>query len=160
MFDLVLLNHARSVGVAVREECVVQGIVRDAKRVVGVEYTTSTGTGCCRVYARFIADASGYQSRVAVEIGERIWSNFFRNVAVHGYFYRQDPGDRETQFDILCEAFDEGWMWYIALSDKLTTVGAVVDHKYRNVLQEARHDDLRTFCGAVRWLSSGYDPPR
>jgi halogenation protein CepH len=97
------------------------------------------------VYSRFVADASGYQSPVASEIGNQIWSDFLRNIAVHGYFYREGEADRETQFDILCEAFDEGWMWYIPLSDRLNSIGAVVDRKYGKLLREARHDHLATF---------------
>jgi halogenation protein CepH len=125
-FDQILLDNARRRGVEVRERCTVQEAVDDGERVRGVRYVDADGRRH-EVAATFVVDASGNQSRLwAATGGTRITSDFFRNIALFGYFEggARQPAPRAG--NIVCAAFRDGWFWYIPLSDTLTSVGAVV----------------------------------
>jgi FAD-dependent halogenase len=125
-FDKILLDHARRLGADVREECAVTGIRGDSKRVRGVTYVDATGH-IHQIDAQYVVDASGNKSRTYHDVGgSREYSEFFRSVALFGYF---DGGKRlppPNSGNILSVAFGSGWFWYIPLSDRLTSVGAVV----------------------------------
>ncbi|MFD0690671.1 tryptophan 7-halogenase [Actinomadura fibrosa] len=124
-FDQILLDHARRVGVDVRERHSATGVLREGDRVAGVRYRASGREE--RARARFVIDASGHGSRLHHHVGgRREYSPFFRNLAVFGYF---EGGHRLPEPDsgnIVCVAFGSGWFWYIPLSPTLTSVGAVV----------------------------------
>jgi halogenation protein CepH len=124
-FDQILLDNARRTGVEVREQHTVLGVLEDDERVTGVRFRTPDGT-IAAVEATVVVDASGAGSRIARHVGPRTRSEFLRNLAVFGYFEggRRLPGPDAG--NILSAAFDNGWLWYIPLSDTLTSVGAVV----------------------------------
>ncbi|MFF4134472.1 tryptophan 7-halogenase [Streptomyces mirabilis] len=141
-FDDILLKHSRKLGVEVREECSVVEVTEDEERVRGLVYTDSTGARHT-VGARFVVDASGNKSRIHREAGgDRIYSDFFRNIAVFGYFEggKRLPAPRDG--NIFCAAFDEGWFWYIPLSDRITSVGAVVSRAFADSVQGDPADAL------------------
>lgn len=125
-FDDILLRNAERHGVQVREQAAVKEIIADAERVRGVRYVDADGRER-EVSARFVVDASGGRSSLHRAVGEHQQSEYFRNHALFGYFHggKRLPGPDAG--NILCAAFDEGWFWYIPLSDELTSVGAVVD---------------------------------
>jgi FAD-dependent halogenase len=128
-FDLILLNNARAKGVDVRENCSVRQLIKSKNRVSGVEYVDHLGSER-RCFSRYVIDASGHQSTLAKEAGARRYSEFFQNVALFGYF---DGGKRlpePNRGNILSEAFDLGWFWYIPLSESLTSVGAVIGKEH------------------------------
>jgi halogenation protein CepH len=134
-FDQILLNNARRLGAEVREECSVTGIIEDGERVRGARYTDAAGREC-RVHARYLVDASGNKSRICNAVGgTRQYSEFFRNLALFGYFENGKRLPEPNSGNILCEAFDSGWFWYIPLSATLTSVGAVVRHELANKIQ-------------------------
>jgi halogenation protein CepH len=85
-FDKILLDHARSLGAEVRENTPVSAVIRDGQRAAGVTYVGADGvTG--EIRARFVVDASGHQSRIYNQVGgSRNYSEFFRNIAIFGYF--------------------------------------------------------------------------
>ena len=58
--------------------------------------------------------------------GTRQYSEFFRNLALFGYFEGGKRLPAANSGNILSCAFDSGWFWYIPLSPTLTSVGAVV----------------------------------
>jgi halogenation protein CepH len=125
-FDQILLDNARRLGAEVREQCPVSSVIDDDERVRGVRYAGPDGREH-EVLARYVVDASGNKSRIySVVGGTRQYSEFFRNLALFGYF---DHGKRlpaPNSGNILCEAFESGWFWYIPLTDTRTSVGAVV----------------------------------
>ncbi|RJQ75872.1 tryptophan 7-halogenase [Amycolatopsis panacis] len=134
-FDDILLKHARKVGVDVREQCAVAEVTEDAGRASGVVYTDSAGTRH-EVAAKFVVDASGNKSRIhRAAGGERAYSDFFRNIALFGYFEGAKRLPEPRKGNIFCAAFDEGWFWYIPLSDRLTSVGAVVSREFAESVQ-------------------------
>lgn len=133
-FDEILLRNAERNGVEVRENASVDAPLEEGGRVVGVRYRGADGVSR-EVRARYVVDASGNRSSLYRAVGKREYSPFFRHLALFGYF---DGGDRlpgETAGNILCAAFDEGWMWYIPLSDTLTSVGVMLQQEYAEELQ-------------------------
>jgi flavin-dependent dehydrogenase len=85
-FDQILLDHARHMGVDVREEHAVTDVIEDeGGRVCGVSYTDAEGNeGTVR--ARWVVDASGNKSRIYQRAGTtRQYSEFFRSLALFGY---------------------------------------------------------------------------
>jgi hypothetical protein len=84
------------------------------------------------------------QHRAAVDgVGaDRHYSEFFKNIAVFGYFTGSKRLPGPDRGNILCAAFDEGWCWYIPLSDELTSVGAVVHRTQAALIQADREKAL------------------
>jgi len=134
-FDQILLDHARHMGVDVREEHSVTDVLEDGDRVTGVIYTDASGIdGAIR--AKYVVDASGNRSRIYQRAGAaRQYSEFFRSLALFGYFEGGKRLPEPNSGNILCAAFDSGWFWYIPLSPTLTSVGAVVRHEEAGRIQ-------------------------
>jgi halogenation protein CepH len=134
-FDKILLDNARRTGAEVREASTVTDVLDDGQRVTGVRYTDDQGVSR-EVAARFVVDASGNTSRLNRSVGgRREYSDFFRNLALFGYFENGRRLPEPNRNNILCVAFDSGWFWYIPLSDTLTSVGAVVRHDMAEKVQ-------------------------
>ena len=146
-FDKLLLDNARRKGVDVREECAVTELLVDNGRVTGVEYTDDTGQRRT-ARARFVIDASGHRSQLHQHVGERIFSRFFQNVALYAYFENGKRLPPPNAGNILCAAFDQGWFWYIPLSDKLTSVGAVIAREHAEALQDGHEQAMSRFIDA------------
>jgi halogenation protein CepH len=159
-FDELLLVNARKNGVDVREEHAARDVLVENGRVAGVVFEDRAGK-TTRVTSRFVADASGHNSRIGAHVGERIFSKFFQNVALYGYFENAGRLPAPNQGLILAEAFSEGWMWYIPLSLEapfLTSVGAVIAKEHAARLQGDKEAALRSIvelCPRVRGLLSG-----
>ena len=125
-FDKILLDNAARKGVTVRESCPVTAVLEDGDQVTGVEYTDAEGAEH-RVLAKYVVDASGNTSRIHKYVGgTREYSEFFRSLALFGYFENGKRLPAPSSGNILSVAFPSGWFWYIPLSDTLTSVGAVV----------------------------------
>lgn len=125
-FDQILLDNARKHGVDVREEHAVTDVVEDGGRVCGVRCTDAAGVRR-EFRGRYVVDASGHLSRIRSRVGgKRQYSEFFRNLALFGYFTGGKRMPAPGQGNILAVAFGSGWFWYIPLSDELTSVGAVL----------------------------------
>jgi FAD-dependent halogenase len=134
-FDEILLDNARRAGADVRENCSVTDIVGDDDRVRGVSYIDPGGTEV-QIQAKYVIDASGNKSRIYRHVGgSRQYSEFFRSVALFGYFDGAKRLPPPNSGNILCVAFDSGWFWYIPLSDTLTSVGAVVRQELASKIQ-------------------------
>lgn len=156
-FDQILLDNARRRGVEVRERHAVRHPIVEDARVTGVRFVDEQGReGVAR--ARFVVDASGNGSPLHRFAGERVYSEFFRNVALFCYFEHAGrlPGDQAGS--VLSAAFDEGWFWFIPLSDTLTSVGAVIARERADRLQQDPEVAMRGFIDACplikRLLSS------
>lgn len=134
-FDQILLDNARRCGAEVREECSVTGIIDEDGRVAGARYTDASGAEH-QVLAMYMVDASGNKSRLYGSVGgTRQYSEFFRNLALFGYFENGKRLPEPYAGNILCEAFPSGWFWYIPLSATLTSVGAVVPKEFASRVQ-------------------------
>ncbi len=143
-FDQILLDNARRNGVDVREQSPVVDVVDDGGRVCGVRYTDAGGVQR-EVRSRYIIDASGNTSRIHGRVGgQRRYSEFFRNLALFGYFEGGKRMPAPNQGNILAVAFDAGWFWYIPLTDSLTSVGAVLLPDALDRVRGDRERALRT----------------
>lgn len=134
-FDQILLDHARRMGVDVREEHSVTDIISDGDRVCGVSYSSAAG-GMGEIRAKYVVDASGNGSRIYRKVGgSRKYSEFFRNLALFGYFEGGKRLPAPNSGNVLSCAFDSGWFWYIPLAPSLTSVGAVVRQELASKIQ-------------------------
>jgi len=125
-FDAALLDAAREAGVDVREDARVVGFDLRDGRVHGAEVRDREGQWSAA--ARWTAGATGQASPLAALIGRRQPSGFFRNAAVFSYFHGAKRLPPPLEGNVLLESFDDGWAWYIPLSDTLTSVGVVLYH--------------------------------
>jgi FAD-dependent halogenase len=133
-FDSILLNNARRKGVDVREHCAaIDILVDDNERVSGIMYRDSAGERR-EARSQFVVDASGWTTVLGRHVGTRVYSQFFRNVAVFGYFLNGKRLPPPASGNVLSAAFDRGWFWYIPLSDTLTSVGAVIGQEFAHIL--------------------------
>jgi FAD-dependent halogenase len=143
-FDQILLDHARKLGADVREECAVTDIISDDARVRGVAYSDAAGQAH-QIHAKYVVDASGNKSRIYKRAGgTRKYSDFFRSLALFGYFEGGKRLPPPNSGNILCAAFDSGWFWYIPLSPSLTSVGAVVRREEASRVQGDPEAALRS----------------
>ncbi|OXM53093.1 tryptophan 7-halogenase [Amycolatopsis alba] len=151
-FDDILLKHAAASGVDVRERSEVIAAVRDEEAVRGVTYRDADGNEH-EISARYVIDASGNRSSLwKATGGERQYSEHFKNVAVFGYFEGGGRLPGSNSGNILCEAFGEGWLWYIPLTDGLTSVGAVISREHVAQIQGDREAALMRFIGKSSYV--------
>ena len=142
-FDAILLNNARRAGVDVREgwQATGVGVRRKGGRAVAVlcHPTPSRGGFQTRPYpdgevelpARYVVDASGQGGLLSRQLGLRQWDDFFRNLAVYGYYRGGERLPAPDDGNILIESQPGGWLWHIPLRDGWASVGAVVDRRHR-----------------------------
>ena len=128
-FDAILLNNARRAGVDVREGCQAMGVVfDDSGAAVAVRCRPADGSGDeTELPARYVVDASGQGGLLSRQLGLRQWDDFFRNLAVYGYYQGGDRLPAPDDGNILIESQPAGWLWHIPLRDGWASVGAVVD---------------------------------
>jgi halogenation protein CepH len=154
-FDQILLDHARHLGVDVREQHAVTNITenQDEDRVTGVTYTDPDGNeGTIR--ATYVVDASGNKSRIYQRAGTtRQYSEFFRSLALFGYFEGGKRLPEPNDGNILCAAFDSGWFWYIPLTPTLTSVGAVVRQELADKIQGDPEEALTSLIAQCPMIS-------
>jgi FAD-dependent halogenase len=152
-FDKILLDHARRMGADVREECTVGDIVSDDERVRGVSYTDADGKSG-QIRARYVVDASGNKSRTHKHVGgSRKYSDFFRSLALFGYFEGGKRLPPPNSGNILSAAFDSGWFWYIPLRPNLTSVGAVVRREMASKIQGDPEEALQALIAECPMIS-------
>lgn len=146
-FDELLLNNARRHGVEVREETAVSDVIQENGRCCGVTLRNGSG-GSTEARAEFVIDASGNQSRLHARAGERVFSKFFQNVALFGYFEGGKRLPAPLSGNIFSCVFPYGWFWYIPLSETLTSVGAVVAREHAAKLQAGPEQAMAEFIKA------------
>jgi halogenation protein CepH len=157
-FDQILLNRARELGAEVREECPVSEVVKGPdRRVCGVRYTGADG-GEHEVRAKYVVDASGNKSRIYRQVGgTRKYSDFFRSLALFGYFEGAKRLPEPNAGNIVSAAFDSGWFWFIPLSPALTSVGAVVQREMADKVQGDPEAALRRLIAECPMISELLD---
>ena len=128
-FDAILLNNARRAGVDVREACQATGVAFDDVGVaVAVRCRPNDGSGSeVELPSRYVVDASGQGGLLSRQLGLRQWDDFFRNLAVYGYYQGGERLPSPDDGNILIESQPAGWLWHIPLRDGWASVGAVVD---------------------------------
>ncbi|HEV3037014.1 MAG TPA: tryptophan 7-halogenase [Candidatus Angelobacter sp.] len=147
-FDNILLNNARKKGVDVRERHTVAEVLEEAGRITRVGFTDAQGHKKTAT-ARYVIDASGNTTTLSRNVGERVYSKFFQNVALYCYFKEGKRLPPPNSGNILSEAFSDGWCWYIPLSDELTSVGAVVAREHAERLKAGPEAAMQHFLNST-----------
>ena len=146
-FDELLLKNARREGVEVREEITVTNVIQHDGRCSGVTLLDRSGRSTDAL-ATFVIDASGNRSRLHARVGERVFSKFFQNLALFGYFEGGGRLPAPHSGNIFSCVFPCGWFWYIPLSETLTSVGAVVAKEHAAKLQSGPDRAMGEFIEA------------
>ncbi len=116
-FDEILLRHAASTGVEVREHVTAKQFDEDPSGV------TVDG-----IRARHLIDASGRRGFLAKKLGLRQMRTNLRKVTVHAQYASPILFEGVPDGDIvIVSRLDEGWIWVIPLPDGRTSIGAVFD---------------------------------
>jgi halogenation protein CepH len=152
-FDQILLDHARHTGVDVREQHAVTDVIEEEGRVCGVTCTDAEGNAGT-IRAKYVVDASGNKSRIYQRAGAtRQYSEFFRSLALFGYFEGGKRLPEPNSGNVLSCAFDSGWFWYIPLSPTLTSVGAVVRRELASKIQGDPEEALASLIAECPMIS-------
>lgn len=125
-FDEILLRHAAADGADVFEEHRVRRLLTGGGG--SVEGAVVTGdSGVRTIRTRFVVDASGLAQLVPRRLGLPIALSGAKRAALSAYFRgaRRLPAPNEG--DIVTEACADGWLWFIPLSESVTSVGFVGD---------------------------------
>ncbi|MBC7975042.1 MAG: tryptophan 7-halogenase [Myxococcales bacterium] len=147
VFDKMLLDASREKGVEVREQHTVIGVEQVDGRFSRVRFRDDGGVERT-ASAKFIIDSEGHRGQNYALVGERVFSQFFQNVALFGYFHDGKRLPAPSSGNILCAAFRDGWFWYIPLSDKLTSVGAVVSREAAQRIQEGPEEAFKSYVAS------------
>lgn len=138
-FDHILLRNAAAKGAEVVEGC----------RVTGVDYSAGipviTGEaedGQKRQWrARFTVDATGRDTLLASQFGLKARNPRNNSAAIFGHFINARRLEGMAEGNITIVWFDQGWFWFIPLSDGTTSIGAVCPAEiFKN-----RGTDLKSF---------------
>jgi halogenation protein CepH len=151
VFDQLLLNNARKKGVLVRENSAVYEAIVCEDRIVGIRYRSSDGKNRI-AYAHYVVDASGNSSPLFSTVGKRVFSKFFQNIALFCYFVDADRLPSPLEGGGISEAFNDGWMWFLPLNRKLTSVGVIFGSEQRALLEGDREMLMRSFIDACPHL--------
>ncbi|TMB42651.1 MAG: NAD(P)/FAD-dependent oxidoreductase [Deltaproteobacteria bacterium] len=144
-FDQLLVENARTRGADVLEAHTVTAVETGGPTpVVSVE---RAGGMRLTLTPRFVIDASGQTALIGRAERLRRFDEFFKNLAIFGYFRGAERLPGELANHILSAAFADGWFWYIPLHDGTMSVGAVVDT--RRWREAARCNPEGTYRGLI-----------
>ena len=121
-FDHLLLKHAASQGVDVREETSVAAVVLDDPARVVVK--TAEGE---LFEARFVIDASGHGSVVGNRVGEKDGIDALRKVAIFAHYHHVPRAEGRPGGNTVIVILRDAWFWLIPVSSDVMSVGLVVD---------------------------------
>lgn len=128
IYDTILLRHAESLGCEVREETQVGKVLRDGDRVEGFELRDG---GFVR--AKYYIDASGHAGilRRALDVPVECPTNL-QNIAIWDYWentkWAVHIGVGGTRIQVMSLPY--GWIWFIPLGPKRTSLGLVCPAEY------------------------------
>ncbi len=128
VYDKILLDHAREMGVDVREETAVVSVERDGDRVTGLKLATGE-----TVTAKWYVDASGYAGFLRRALGiETYVPTSLKNIAVWDYWtdaqWAITIGRGGTRIQIM--SIGNGWIWFIPIGPTRTSIGFVCPAEY------------------------------
>ncbi len=153
-FDHMLLENAKSSGVAVHQGARVREVLFDGERARGIR--VQQGDGATRdVTAKVVVDASGQSTLISNRLKLREPDPLLRKGSIWTYYRgaQRDEGRDEGATLILHTEGKRGWFWYIPLPDDMVSVGVVSDF---NKLFAGRRDHEDIFneqvdrCVAVK----------
>ncbi len=143
-FDEMLLRHAESQGVKVREGVSVSEIHFRGERPVSADWQIEGSGERGNIEFDYLVDTSGRAGIMANRyLKSRRFLSAFQNVAIWGYW---KGGKRpETGFEgpLTLVSVPHGWIWYIPIEEDVHSVGLVCHADYfKEAKQAASVDDL------------------
>jgi flavin-dependent dehydrogenase len=143
-FDYVLLKNAEAKGAEIIECCRITSVAFPDGADPQIEGRDSDGREH-RWTAAFVVDASGRDTLLATQLGLKERNRRSNSAAIFGHFTgaRRLPGKAEGNISIVW--FDNGWFWFIPLTDGTTSVGAVCPADFF----KNRKTDLTSFFMSV-----------
>jgi flavin-dependent dehydrogenase len=129
-FDQILLDNARSKGAEVIEEIIVQELLREAGRVVGVRAQKKSGE-VVEFRAPITLDCSGKEAFTSVRNGWRLKDPYLNKIAVWTYYQgsKREP-DIDEGATTVAYVPEKGWFWHIPQHNDMVSVGVVAEGKY------------------------------
>jgi flavin-dependent dehydrogenase len=157
-FDDLLLRHAESSGVEVREEAAVEDVLFEGGRAVGVRATSKQG-GTREILARSVVDASGMSALLSTKLGTRRLDAKLKRAALFAHYEGISWPEGAQPGDILLPVDDRVWYWVIPFSDGTSSVGAVFESSLARETGapslEARFDALLARSARMAQLLEG-----
>ena len=141
-FDLQLLKHANNLGSqVVQGVTATQVLFNDEGQAKGVR--VRIGSQEVNLPCKIVVDASGRDTFLGRHLKLKVKDPIFNQYAIHAWYENVDRGDQATADDIHIYflPIERGWVWQIPISDKVTSIGVVVEAK---AVREAR-GDLESF---------------
>jgi flavin-dependent dehydrogenase len=136
-FDQLMLEHAKSQGVQVREGVRVTSLDFEGERPVRAHWALSTDrseTGTLTF--DYVVDASGRAGILATKyLDNRVYHEAFRNVGIWTYWKGVTALDVGPEGAIAVCSVPYGWFWAIPLHDGTTSIGLVIK---KTALKEER----------------------
>jgi flavin-dependent dehydrogenase len=127
-FDQLLLEHAKSQGVTVREGVAVREVLFEGDRAVGACWSAAEGRETGEITFEHLIDASGRAGVLATRhLKSRRFHEVFKNVAAWGYWTGAKKLDRGAEGAIGVFSVPGGWFWAIPLHDGTLSVGLVIE---------------------------------
>ncbi len=125
-FDLMMLDHARENGAEVRQGAMVQDVLFEGEKAVGVRVKSREGK-TEEIRCNVVVDATGLSALLSKKLGLRRPDPHLRKSSVYGYFRgaRRDQGNAEGATLIIRTPDAKGWFWWIPLHDDMASVGLV-----------------------------------
>ncbi|HLL12074.1 MAG TPA: NAD(P)/FAD-dependent oxidoreductase [Rubrivivax sp.] len=143
--DELLFKHAAASGATTLQRCHVRKVEFDAQGA----NVQAVHEGRPRQWrARYVVDASGRDTLLASQFGDKHKNPHHNSAAIFGHFTGAErlPGPK-LEGNISIFWFAHGWFWFIPLSDGTTSVGAVCWPYYlksrEKSLQEFFADTIR-----------------
>ncbi len=141
-FDHLLLEHARTQGVEVREGVSVKEVVFEDGRAVCAVWENTDRSGGGEISFDFVVDASGRAGVLATKhLRSRRFHDVFKNVGVWGYWKGTKPLEPGPDGAIAVCSIPQGWLWAIPLHDDTVSIGVVTSKEHFRE-EQARHTDL------------------
>ncbi|MFM9873146.1 MAG: NAD(P)/FAD-dependent oxidoreductase [Fimbriimonadaceae bacterium] len=128
VYDKILLDHAKSVGVEVREETKVTQILNENDHILGIEIESGE-----TIVAKHYVDASGSSGfmRRALNI-PIVEPSSLRNIAFWDYWNNTEwafsVGTGGTRVQVMSLGY--GWIWFIPIGPTRTSIGLVCPAEY------------------------------
>jgi 1H-pyrrole-2-carbonyl-[peptidyl-carrier protein] chlorinase len=132
-FDLLLLQHAESLGATVYEGIRVQqaDVSEKSPRI-----TFTMGRKEVGIRVRMVVDASGRSTFLGRRLGLKVPDPVFNQYAIHSWFDGLDRSAlaaQREQADFIFIHFlpiSDTWVWQIPITDTVTSVGVVTQKKH------------------------------
>lgn len=128
-FDKLLLDHAASNGVDVREETAVERIEFEEGRP-RVAFARDREGRESAFRFRYLVDASGRDTFLGNKLKLKQKSDRHQSAAIFSHFQGVRRREGQDAGNITVDRFSHGWFWLIPLRDDVMSVGAVCFPEY------------------------------